>query len=109
MGNRYRAYNPSDVNDARIINALKFAGMSLQDIKIVLDLKRREISTLCQEDTLKFIRKYIDSINSKIILLKEINRIFETVIESIVTSEEYDEEKLISLISGLSIGGENQV
>lgn len=44
LDNKYRIYSDQDVSDSIIISALKTSGMSLEDITIVMNLKRKEVS-----------------------------------------------------------------
>lgn len=102
LDNKYRIYSDQDVSDSIIISALKTSGMSLEDITIVMNLKRKEVSSFCKEETVDFIRKYQSSIDSKILLLNKVKSIFTIIMQSIQDTTDYDEDSLIKLIESLS-------
>ena len=102
LDNKDRIYTNQDINDSVIISALKSTGMSLEDIAVVMSLKRKEVSIFCKDETLDFIRKYQDSIDSRIVLLSKVSSIFKVIIQSIQDSEGYNEDLLIELIESLS-------
>lgn len=102
LDNKYRIYSDQDVSDSIIISALKTSGMSLEDITIVMNLKRKEISSFCKAETVDFIKKYQSSIDSKILLLNKVKSIFTIILQSIQDTTDYDEDSLIKLIESLS-------
>mgnify|MGYP001457139641 FL=1 len=102
LDNKYRIYTNQDVSDSIIISALKTAGMSLEDISIVMNLKRKEVSAFCKEETVNFIRRYQSSIERKILLLNKVKGIFDIITQSIQDTTDYDEDSLVKLIESLS-------
>ncbi|MFD1901277.1 MerR family transcriptional regulator [Enterococcus termitis] len=52
--NGYRCYTDQDIKDIRFILKLKLLSMPLNDIKIMMDIKRQETSLACKEETLRF-------------------------------------------------------
>lgn len=102
LDNKYRIYTNQDVSDSIIISALKTAGMSLEDISIVMNLKRKEVSAFCKEETMNFIRRYQSSIERKILVLNKVKGIFDIITQSIQDTTDYDEDSLVKLIESLS-------
>lgn len=102
LDNKYRIYTNQDVSDSIIISALKTAAMSLEDISIVMNLKRKEVSAFCKEETMNFIRRYQSSIERKILVLNKVKGIFDIITQSIQDTTDYDEDSLVKLIESLS-------
>lgn len=97
--NGYREYSKSDLNDLWFIIHLKKINFSLEDISLLLKLKKQETSLSCKEETLNFLRHHIKSIRSDLTVLENSLTIFEQI-ESIVSTSDgiKDEEKIIPLL-----------
>lgn len=60
LDNGYRDYKDQDLQDIKFILHLKKMNLSLNEIGILIQLKNRETSLACKEETLNFL-KYTDN------------------------------------------------
>lgn len=97
--NGYRDYQKKDIKDLIFIIKMKQVDLSLNEISILIQLKNKETSLFCKNETLSFIEKHLVRIDEQLNVLTQVNHLFEEIKQVVVTSDgQQDEEKVISLL-----------
>ncbi|MFD2307488.1 MerR family transcriptional regulator [Enterococcus termitis] len=94
--NGYRCYTDQDIKDIRFILKLKLLSMPLNDIKIMMDIKRQETSLACKEETLRFLDHYIDASKDQLAFLTKSLHILAAIKDIVIRNEPNEEEEIMT-------------
>lgn len=99
LDNGYRDYKDQDLQDIKFILHLKKMNLSLNEIGILIQLKNRETSLACKEETLNFLKLQINQIEAHISFMQTGQKVFKDIEQLVKISDgENDEEKVIPLL-----------
>lgn len=70
--NNYRRYTTADQQTFILIQVLQRAGLSLSEIKFVVDLRRHPVTHQCFDETLKFIQAKIAEFNHQALFFQQL-------------------------------------
>ncbi|GGC95283.1 MerR family transcriptional regulator [Enterococcus wangshanyuanii] len=92
--NGYRHYTEQELKDLRFILKLKLLAIPLNEIKMLMDIKRQDTSLACKEETLYFLERYIQISQDKLAFLTKAVDILVDI-KSIVGKNNPNEENEI--------------
>lgn len=99
--NNYRAYTVDDQKTFLIIRNLQLAGLKLNEIEMILNLRERPINSECHDDTLQFILEKQRAFNHKEIFYKQLQKTTATMVDSLEHSQS-DLEDLINKLGDIN-------
>ncbi|MCA5014229.1 MULTISPECIES: MerR family transcriptional regulator [unclassified Enterococcus] len=67
--NGYRKYTEQELKDLSFILKLKRLSIPLNEVKMLMDIKRQKTSIACKEETLHFLDRYIKISQDKLVFL----------------------------------------
>lgn len=97
--NGYRMYSDEDIQDARLITSLRKAGISLEDIRLLIEIKNKEVSIECKDESILFVEKQIASIEDTFTHLQIILKQFRQIQSEILKGNGTDLVKMVELLN----------
>lgn len=94
--NNYREYSLADQKTYLIISNLRQAGLSISEIKLVLQLRNRPITETCHDDTVSFLQQKKSEFETQCDFYQKMTKISEEMLLTIEESGDKNLEKLIA-------------
>ncbi|BDR57379.1 MerR family transcriptional regulator [Xylocopilactobacillus apis] len=98
--NGYRDYDKEDLKKIQIIQTLKYAGLDLNEIQLVLNLLNSPISEACYKDSISFLNKKNGQFKELIKFYQNLNDITEQIMSAVENKEFSKANNLIWNING---------
>ncbi|MCH4171529.1 MAG: MerR family transcriptional regulator [Lactobacillus sp.] len=101
--NQYRNYSTADVTRLNIIQNLKYAGLSLVEIKMITNLMDAPITDACKQDTIAFLADKRQIFQAKIQFYQALDKIAQAIQTGAETQDFANVKNLIQSISQLPL------
>lgn len=97
--NGYRMYSDEDIQDGKLITSLRKAGLSLEDIRLLIEIKNKKVSIECRDETILFVEKQIACIEETFNHLQIIHKQFQQIKAEILNGNGNDLVKMVELLN----------